>query len=181
MKFTIGVIGGSSNTGFTPSEIALSYAYETGKQIALSGAVLISGGMSGVMEAASRGASEAGGITIGLLPGSDKSGANPYIDIALPTGIGLMRNVLTVRACDVVIMISGGLGTLNELTVALNERRVPAIVLTGTGGWSDRIKEITYDGVYLDERRSMPIHYASNPEQAVQLALQLSHEGLVNK
>ncbi len=176
MKYTIGIIGASTSNGFQPGKNALISAYKTGQLIAQNDAVLVCGGMSGVMEAACRGASEAGGITVGLLPGDDKTGANAYVDVALPTGVGLMRNVLTVRACDAVIMISGGLGTLNELTVALNERKVPAIVLTGTGGWSDRIKDIAYDGRYLDERRSTPIHFAATPEEAVQLALQFCRE-----
>lgn len=173
MKYTIGVIGAAASGENLPSQTALDFAYRTGKLIAQNGAVLICGGKSGIMEAASRGASEAGGITVGFLPGMDKSEANPYIDIALPTGIGLARNVLTVRASDVVIMISGGLGTLNELTIAVNENHVPAIVLTGTGGWSDRIREIAYDGKYLDERRSTPVHFATCPEDAVKLAIEL--------
>lgn len=173
MKYTIGVIGASTSNGNVLSQTALDFAYETGWLIAQKGAVLLCGGMSGVMEAACKGASEAGGITVGLLPGTDKSEANPYVDIALPTGVGLARNVLTVRASDVVIMISGGLGTLNELTIALNEHRVPAVVLTGTGGWADRVRDIAYEGMYLDERRIDPIYFAASPEKAVEQALQL--------
>ena len=119
MKKTIGIIGASATDGFSPSQTALSFAYSTGRLIAINEAVLICGGKSGIMEAACRGASEAGGITVGFLPGMDKSEANPYVDIALPTGIGLARNVLTVRASDVVIMISGGTGTLNELVLEI--------------------------------------------------------------
>ncbi len=171
MKHLIGVIGASAGDGILPSQTALSFAYETGRLIAENGAVLICGGKSGVMEASCKGASEAGGITVGFLPGMDRSEANPYVDIALPTGIGLARNVLTVRASEVVIMISGGLGTLNELTIAVNEQLVPAIVLTGTGGWADRVRDIAYEGIYLDERRKNPVHFASNPEEAVALAI----------
>jgi uncharacterized protein (TIGR00725 family) len=173
MKYLIGVIGASAGDGILPNSTALSYAYDTGRLIAVHGAVLICGGKSGVMEAACRGASEAGGITVGFLPGMGKTEANPYVDIALPTGIGLARNVLTVRACDVVIMISGGLGTLNELTIAINEQHVPAIVLTGTGGWADRVRDIAYEGMYLDERRKNPVHFAPTPDEAVALAMQL--------
>jgi uncharacterized protein (TIGR00725 family) len=173
MKNIIGIIGASAGDGNLPNETALSFAYSTGRLIAENGAVLICGGRSGIMEAACKGASEAGGITVGYLPGMDKSEANPYVDIVLPTGIGLARNVLTVRASDVVIMISGGTGTLNELTIAVNEHCVPAIVLTGTGGWADRIRDIAYDGMYLDERRKTPILFASSPEEAVKQALKL--------
>lgn len=176
MKNIIGVIGASTSHGYQPSQTALDFAYETGKLIAQRGAVLLCGGMSGVMEASCWGASEAGGITVGYLPGNDKSEANRYVDIALPTGVGLARNVLTVRASDVVIMIGGGLGTLNELTIALNEHRVPAVVLTGTGGWADRVRDIAYDGLYLDERRMEPIYFADSPAGAVERALQLCDE-----
>lgn len=173
MKFNIGVIGSAAGPEGQPGEKALIAAYETGKLIAEKGAALICGGMSGVMEAACKGASEAGGITVGYLPGMDKSEANAYVDIALRTGVGLARNVLTVRAADVAIMISGGLGTLNELTCAINERLTPVVVLEGTGGWSDRIRAIAYEEKYLDERRLFPVYFASNPADAVKQALQL--------
>ncbi len=176
MKYNIGVIGGAAIGGFAPSQTALDYAYQVGRLVAEAGAALICGGKSGVMEAACKGAFEAGGITVGFLPGMEKSEANPYVQVALPTGVGLARNVLTVRASDVVIMISGGLGTLNELTVAINERKVPAIVLTGTGGWADRIQSIAYEGKYLDERRAVPLHFASSPQEAVQQALKLCRQ-----
>ena len=173
MKINIGVIGSASNAKSKPSKIALQAAYETGKLISENGAVLICGGMSGVMEAACKGASEAGGISVGYLPGMDKSDANEYVDIALPTGVGLARNVLTIRAADVAIMISGGLGTLNELTCAINERFTPVVVMEGTGGWSDRIREIAYEGKYMDERRLFPVYFAATPAEAVKQALQL--------
>jgi uncharacterized protein (TIGR00725 family) len=173
MKNIIGVIGAATSGVDMPNKTALAYAYETGKLIAENGAVLVTGGMSGIMEAASKGASEAGGITLGFLPGMDKSAANPFVDIVLPTGVGLARNVLTVRAADVLIMISGGTGTLNELTTAVNENQTTAIVLEGTGGWADRIREIAYDGKFLDERRRNPLLFASNPQDAVMKALQI--------
>ena len=71
------------------------------------------------MEAACRGAKQAGGLTVGILPGSDRSDANPYVDVALPTGLGEARNALVVRAADAVIAIGGGYGTLSEIALAL--------------------------------------------------------------
>jgi uncharacterized protein (TIGR00725 family) len=71
------------------------------------------------MEAACRGAKQAGGTTLGILPGSDRSAANPYVDFALPTGLGEARNALVVRAADVVIAVGGGYGTLSEIGLAL--------------------------------------------------------------
>src|SRR6185503_2249375 len=97
---------------------ALRAAEDVGRLIAERKGIVVTGGLSGVMEAASRGARSAGGLVIGILPGFDKRDANEFVDIAITTGMGWMRNTLTVRAADAVIMISGGIGTLNELTVA---------------------------------------------------------------
>jgi uncharacterized protein (TIGR00725 family) len=74
--------------------------------------VVVTGGLGGVMEAACRGAREAGGTTIGVLPGSDRSAANPYVDVAMPTGLGEARNALVVRAADALVAIGGAYGTL---------------------------------------------------------------------
>jgi hypothetical protein len=89
--------------------------------------------------------------------------------------MGWMRNTLTVRAADAVIMISGGIGTLNELTVAYEDK--PTVILEGTGGWSDRIREIAYEGKHLDEAHRATLHFAKTPTEAVELALQLAKGG----
>ncbi len=151
---------------------ALAAAEEVGRLLAERGAVVVSGGLSGVMEAVSRGAKSAGGLVIGILPGFDKRDANEHVDIAITTGMGWMRNTLTVRAADAVIMISGGIGTLNELTVAYEDK--PTVILEGTGGWSDRIRALAYDGRHLDEARRATLHFASTPAGAVDLALRLA-------
>lgn len=169
----IAVIGKSNkDPNSPPSPEALRAAELVGANIAGAGAVLLTGGMSGVMEAASRGAKRANGLVIGMLPGFQKQDANPYVDIAITTGMGWMRNMLTVRAADAVIMISGGVGTLNELTVAYQDK--PTVVLEGTGGWSDRIREIAYGGAHLDESGSATLHFAGTAEEAVELALRLA-------
>ncbi|HPZ07163.1 MAG TPA: TIGR00725 family protein [Candidatus Eremiobacteraeota bacterium] len=111
----IGVIGQSQCN----EEIA-SIAEEVGELIARNGAVMICGGMGGVMEAASRGARSAGGVTIGILPGFSREEANSYISISIPTGLGPARNLIIVRASDVLIAISGGYGTLTEIAFALH-------------------------------------------------------------
>jgi uncharacterized protein (TIGR00725 family) len=106
-------------------------APEVGRLLAERGAVLVCGGRGGAMEAACRGAKEADGLTVGILPGSDRSGANPFVDIVLPTGLGEARNVLVVGAADVVIAIGGGYGTLSEIALALKAgKRV-----IGLGTW----------------------------------------------
>jgi uncharacterized protein (TIGR00725 family) len=171
--YLIAVIGKSTkDPGDPPSPEALQAAELVGANIAGAGAILITGGLSGVMEAASRGAKRANGLVIGMLPGFNKDDANRYVDVALTTGMGWMRNTLVVRAADAVIMISGGIGTLNELTIAYQDK--PTVVLEHTGGWSDRIREIAYDGKHLDEARSATLHFAATPEEAVDLALALA-------
>jgi uncharacterized protein (TIGR00725 family) len=101
-------------------------AFEVGRGIAERGAVLICGGMTGVMEHAARGARAAGGLTIGLLPTDDVADANAYIDVAIATGLGHARNAILARTSDGVIAIGGGLGTLSEVALALRNR-VPTI------------------------------------------------------
>lgn len=171
----ITVIGKSARDPSDPvPPAALAAAEEVGRLIAEAGAVTVSGGLSGVMEAVSRGAKSAGGLVIGVLPGFDKRDANPYVDIAFTTGMGFMRNTLTVRAADAVIMISGGIGTLNELTVAYENK--PTVVLEGTGGWADRVRQVAYEGRYLEEARINELRFASSPREAVELALALARE-----
>ncbi len=154
---------------------ALRAAEEVGRLIAERGGVVVSGGLSGVMEAVSRGAKSEAGLVVGVLPGFDKREANDYVDIAITTGMGWMRNTLTVRAADAVIMISGGIGTLNELTVAYELK--PTVILEGTGGWSDRMRDVAYQGKYLEEGRVAELHYAKTPREAVDLAFSLAKLG----
>ena len=106
-------------------------AAEVGRLLAERGAVLVCGGRGGAMEAACRGAKEAGGLTVGILPGSDRSEANPFVDVVVPTGLGEARNALVVGAADVVIAVGGGYGTLSEVALALKAgKRV-----IGLGTW----------------------------------------------
>src|SRR4029077_12670813 len=174
--YLIAVIGKSTkDPGDPPSPAALQAAELVGANIAGAGAILITGGLSGVMEAASRGAKRANGLVIGMLPGFRKDDANKYVDVAITTGMGWMRNTLTVRAADAVIMISGGIGTLNELTVAYELK--PTVILEGTGGWSSRIRDVAYDGKHLEEAKIAELHFAQTPEQAVELAFSLAARG----
>lgn len=110
----IGVIGAAN-----ASEELLHLAEKVGRLLAKEGAILITGGLGGVMEAASKGASLEGGITVGILPSMRKEDANPYIKIPIPTGMGEMRNALIVRASDALIAIGGEYGTLSEIAFAL--------------------------------------------------------------
>jgi uncharacterized protein (TIGR00725 family) len=106
-------------------------AYEVGAGLARAGIIVITGGLGGVMAAACRGAVEAGGQTLGLLPGEDPASANPWLTAVLPTGLGEARDVLVVRASAIVVAIGGGWGTLVEVALALRSR----IPVVSVGSW----------------------------------------------
>jgi uncharacterized protein (TIGR00725 family) len=106
-------------------------AEEVGRLLARRGAVVVSGGLGGVMEAACRGARDEGGTAVGILPGLDRSAANPHVSVAIATGLGEARNALVVRAADGLIAIGGAYGTLSEIALALKAgKRV-----IGIGTW----------------------------------------------
>ena len=174
---SIAVIGRASHGALDPvAPETLAAAYDVGRGIAEAGAVLVSGGTNGVMEAASRGAREAGGLTIGILPGTDRADANAFVDIPLPTGLGTARNMIYARACDAVVMVGGGAGTLNELTVAY-QAGTPVVIVEGSGGWADRIRAVLVDGRFLDERGTVEIQFAADGAAAAALAVQLARLG----
>jgi len=120
-KICISVIGNGCGDALSP-QIA-KIANEVGKEIATRGAVLICGGLGGVMTEAAKGAKENGGLTIGILPGEDPGSANPFIDITLPTGLGFARNILVAYSGDAIIAVSGRLGTLSEISYALLKKK----------------------------------------------------------
>lgn len=102
-----------------------------GKLLAKVGAIVVCGGLGGVMEHISKGVQEAGGLTIGILPGEDKTTANPYIDIPIATGLGYTRNTIVAGCADVVIALPGAYGTLSEIAFALNMKKS----VIGLGSW----------------------------------------------
>jgi hypothetical protein len=126
-KRFIAVIGGSD---CTPEETGM--AEEVGRELARKGAILICGGLGGVMEAACKGASTEGGLTIGILPGSSRQTANRYVQIPIVTSMGEARNVIIVKSAEAVIAIGGGYGTLSEIGYALRNN-IPVI---GLNTWS---------------------------------------------
>ena len=128
----------------------LDVAEEVGARLASRGVVVVCGGLGGIMAAACHGAREAGGTTLGLLPGSDRSAANAWVSIAVATGLGELRNGLVIRAADAVIAVGGGYGTLSEIAFALKAGKA----VVGLGGWE-------IPGVLV----------ASDPAAAVALAL----------
>jgi uncharacterized protein (TIGR00725 family) len=125
-------------------------AEEVGRLLARRGAVVVCGGLGGVMEAACRGAREEGGTAVGILPGFDRDAANPHVAVAIATGLGEARNALVVRAADALIAVGGAYGTLSEIALALKAGK-PVI---GLGTWE-------IEGVVR----------ADGPESAVETAL----------
>ena len=152
MKRNIGVIGGSSC-----DQKICKLAYRVGYLIGKRDAVLITGGMGGVMECASHGAKDAGGITLGVLP-YGKEDANKYVDIVIPTYYGAARNHILVRACDVLIAVDGFIGTLSEISFALNEGKT----VISLHSWDIEKERITR-GSYIE---------VNTPEMAVEKAFE---------
>ncbi len=168
----IGVIGMDDHAPEEPlSKLAWFTAETVGRLVAERGGVLVTGGRGGIMEAASKGAFQAGGITVGVLPGSDKAEANQYVNVPLATALGGIRSHVMVTISDCLIMISGSSGTFSEVGLAYFHR--PLVVIEGTGGWADRLRAILYEEKHLDPRRINTIHFASSAEEAVALAFAL--------
>jgi len=151
----IAVIGG----GQCSSQEA-RLAEEVGRQLARQGAILVCGGLGGVMEAACRGASSEGGVTIGILPGENRQAANPYVQIPIVTGIGYARNVAVVKSAQAVIAVGGSYGTLSEISHAL-QGGIPVI---GLNTWS-----LSRNG--QEDNSIIP---AQDPAEAVNKALNLA-------
>ena len=151
----------------TCDEKVAAQAREIGREIARRGAVLVCGGRGGVMVAACHGAKEAGGTTVGILPGTHRGEANRYVDIPIATGLGEARNAVVVRTADVVIAVSGGYGTLSEIGFALKMGR-PVV---GLDTW-----ELRQQGQPV-----AALAVADKPAQAVELALSLAERGQIEE
>ena len=152
MPVYVAVCGAGEASG----EVA-AQAEEVGRLLARSGAVVVCGGLGGVMEAAARGAETEGGTSLGILPGLRRDDSNRHLTLSIPTGMGEMRNTLIVRAADVLIAVGGEFGTLSEVAFAL-KTGVPVV---GLGTW-----ELAKAGAAVD-----PIVRAKTPEDAVRAAL----------
>lgn len=161
----IGVIGQSGEV----SEEICALAEEIGREIAARGALLLTGGTNGVMEAVSRGAKQAGGLVVGILPGDTLDVANEYIDIPITTGLSFdYRSLILVHSSDALIMIAGGNGTLGELSAAYMNRK-PVVVIEPSGGWAARIRTAAYEGCYLDDRKSIKLDFVHTAQEALDI------------
>ena len=147
----VAVVGAGRATG-----AVTALAREVGRRLGEAGAVVVTGGLGGVMAAACRGAHDAGGVAVGLLPGDDRAAANPFVAVAIPTGLGEARNALVVRAADAVIALPGEHGTLSEVALALKMGRT----VVGLGAWTEVLGVVP----------------ASDPAEAVALALDAAAE-----
>ena len=151
----IAVIGGSQ-----PSSKEAQLAEAVGRELAKQGAVLICGGLGGIMEAACRGASFEGGLTVGILPGNNRDEANPHVQIPIVTGMGYARNMAVVKSAQAVIAVGGNYGTLSEISHAL-QSGIPVI---GLKTWS-----LSKNG-----RQDNSITVVQSPAEAVNKALSLA-------
>jgi uncharacterized protein (TIGR00725 family) len=139
------------------TEQEAAWAEEVGRRLAEAGAIVVCGGLGGVMDAAARGARQAGGMAVGILPGDNRTGASGHLTVAVPSGMGEARNALVVRAADAVIAIAGEFGTLSEIALALKMGK-PVV---GLATW-DLSRAGSQD----------PVARADTPEHAVALALE---------
>ncbi|MCH6586628.1 MAG: TIGR00725 family protein [Thaumarchaeota archaeon] len=163
-KRQILVIGNNTN-GCTPKHEKI--AYDVGSEIAKSDSVLITGGLGGVMAAASHGAHDANGLTVGIIPQDDATMANEFCDIVIPTGMGLTRDFLNALTADGVIIVGGGSGTLSEVCAAYMYKK-PMVAIRNIGG----SVEPYIDG-FIDHRENIKIIGVDTPQEAVKKILEL--------
>ena len=142
------------------NEEELAWAEAVGRALAEAGAVTLTGGLGGAMDAVARGATQAGGIVVGILPGTSRAGASRYLSLALPTGLSETRNTVLVRAADAVIAVSGEFGTLSVIAFALKV----GVPVVGLHTW-----ELAKRGEPV-----APFERADSPEAAVRRALELA-------
>jgi hypothetical protein len=159
----VAVIGDGDPSGPDAHRV-LEWAEEIGQLLARAGATVVTGGLGGVMRAASRGAVSAGGMTIGILPGADAREANEYVRLSIPTGLGVMRNLVVVTAADAVVAVGGRHGTLSEIGLALRMgRHVVAL-----SSWR----------VESEHRLGGPrVHRARDPREATSIVIRLAQAG----
>jgi len=157
-KLQIAVLGSSKEIC---TKKAYKLAEEVGEEIAKIGAITVTGGGHGVMEAAMKGAKKHEGLTLGILPWAKMEHYNKYCDVIVATGIGFSRDAINLNSCDGAIIVGGGAGTLNEASYAYIED-IPIVAITTSGGMAN-----TLAGIYFDERRTEKVIGAKSPIEAV--------------
>jgi uncharacterized protein (TIGR00725 family) len=154
----VAVVGGS-----TCSAEDARLAEAVGRGLASRGAVVVCGGLGGIMEAACRGAKSAGGLTVGILPGDDRRSANPHVDIPVVTGMGHARNAIVAKTAQAVIAVDGSYGTLSEIALALQN----GVAVIGLGTWA----------LSLHGQADQSIIRARDAEEAVEKAIAAAGKG----
>ncbi|MDR2380986.1 MAG: TIGR00725 family protein [Bifidobacteriaceae bacterium] len=171
-QYQIAVIGSAGSEEYPydkPLAAMFEAAEKIGQLLAVNKLIVVCGGKGGVMEAVSRGAKSAGGITVAEIAGLSRWAANDYIDVEIVTGDLAFRGPSQLIAMsDAVIALGGGSGTLQEICVAYRLQK-PIILLRGFGGWVDKLSPVSF----LDERRLVKFYQATTPENAVQKALSM--------
>lgn len=172
-KLQIGVIGYAGNeeypSGNGPTMTTLEVAEEIGFLLAQNDVTVVTGGKGGIMEAASKGAKKGDGITIGVVKGRKRFTSNKFVDVEVITGMEAdgMDELSLVLMCDGFIVLGGGAGTLQELTIAYRNSK-PIVALEKSGGWAEKLA-----GDYLDERKRMKVAVAKSPADSVKQILSL--------
>ena len=162
MKKSISICG-SDGDDDRLSSYALEVAEKIGRLIAQKGGVLICGGRGGIMKAACKGAKRHNGVTIGILPYDYKDNAKKYVDYAIHTGMGYMRNFLVAKTGDAVIAIDGSAGTLSEMAIAWFSDK-PIVALASSGGWAEKLASTK-----IDNRRTDEVFSADTPKEALDI------------
>jgi len=176
-KLQIGVIGSAGPEEYPgkggATEKLIKKAREIGRLLAERNVFVVTGGKGGIMEAAAKGAKEGGGITIGVIKDGKRFVSNNFTDVEVVTGMstGGSEFVQTLM-CDVLIVLGGGAGTLEEMTIAYRNQK-PIVILDKTDGWSKKII-----GKYIDQRKQIKIAVAKTPKEAVEKAIQLAKKNL---
>jgi uncharacterized protein (TIGR00725 family) len=167
-KFQIGVIGSAGMeeypNGGGASVKTMALAREIGSLLAKRGAIVVTGGKSGIMEAAARGAKEFGGTTAGIVSGPKRNTSNDFTDVEILTGMSVAGydELLLVLMCDALIVLGGGVGTLEEIAIAYRNRK-PVVVLDSEEGWGKDL----LSKKYLDSRQTVKIQTAKTSKEAV--------------
>jgi uncharacterized protein (TIGR00725 family) len=156
---------GHNTKGCTPEHEKI--AYDVGAEVAKSDSVLITGGLGGVMTAASHGAKDAGGLTLGIIPQNDAAEANEFCDLVIPTGMGLARDFLNALSADGIIIVGGGSGTLSETTAAYMYKK-PMVAIRNLDSSVD-----PFIDKYIDHRENVKIIGVDSPKEAIDKILEL--------
>lgn len=170
-KLQIGIIGSAGPEEYPtkkPNGGVYDIAYELGKLVAQNNSILITGGKSGIMEAAARGAKEKGGTTVGVVKGKERFTSNNYTDVEVVSGMdGCGEETMLVLMCDGLIGIGGGAGTLQELAIAYRNKK-PVVLINTSRGWSRNLAD-----KFLDERKIIKFVSATSTQKAVKILFRL--------